>query len=107
MVDAVTVLLDYTNHSINIVLYCISGSRSRTELMKTLCCHRKTKVRDVTMNTMNSTVTEQAPHGALVVQSPQGKVRSWFERALCQVFNSYVCSRTNLYSLLPNCLIMS
>ena len=39
MVYGVTVLLQYLNHSINAVLYCISGSRFRHELMKVLGCY--------------------------------------------------------------------
>ena len=35
MQKAVVVLLSYVNHSINAVFYCASGSRFRTELMKT------------------------------------------------------------------------
>ena len=58
MLDAVIVLSDYLNHSINTALYCISGSRFRGELMKTLLCHKKNKVGDLTTNTMNSTVTK-------------------------------------------------
>ena len=34
MLQAVIVLVRYVNHSINAVLYCASGSRFRTELMK-------------------------------------------------------------------------
>ena len=39
MVYGVTVLLQYLNHSINAVLYCISGSRFRNELMKVFGCY--------------------------------------------------------------------
>ena len=38
MVYGVTVILQYLNHSINGVLYCITGSRFRHELMKLFCC---------------------------------------------------------------------
>ena len=40
MVYGVTVLLQYLNHSINAVLYCISGSRFRNELMKVFRCYK-------------------------------------------------------------------
>ena len=39
MVYGVTVLLQYLNHSINTVLYCISGTRFRHELMKVFGCY--------------------------------------------------------------------
>ena len=39
MVYGVTVILQYLNHSINGVLYCITGSRFRHELMKLFGCH--------------------------------------------------------------------
>ena len=42
ILDAIILIMRYINHSINAVLYCISGSRFRNELMKTfpfrLCC---------------------------------------------------------------------
>ena len=48
---SVMILLRYTNHSINAVLYCISGSRFRNELMKTfpfrLCCKNSQSLRRV------------------------------------------------------------
>ena len=39
MVYGVTVLLQYLNHSINAVLYCIAGSRFRHELLKVFGCY--------------------------------------------------------------------
>ena len=45
IVQAIIVIMRYTNHSINAVLYCISGSRFRNELMKTFpfrLCRRNT-----------------------------------------------------------------
>ena len=39
MVYGITVILQYLNHSINGVLYCITGSRFRHELMKIFCCY--------------------------------------------------------------------
>ena len=39
---SVIVLLFYSNHSINGVLYCIVGTRFRQELVNTLCCRRRT-----------------------------------------------------------------
>ena len=40
---SVIVLLFYSNHSINGVLYCIVGTRFRQELVNALCCRRSTK----------------------------------------------------------------
>ena len=37
-INVVSELLSYSNHAINSVLYCVSGSRFRKELVKTLCC---------------------------------------------------------------------
>ena len=46
---AIIVIFRYINHSINAVLYCISGSRFRNELMKTfpfrLCCKNTQNLR--------------------------------------------------------------
>ena len=42
IVVTVFILTQYLNHSINAVLYCIVGSRFRTEAMKTIKCCRKT-----------------------------------------------------------------
>ena len=42
------IILRYTNHSINAVLYCMSGSRFRNELMKTFpfrLCRKGTNLR--------------------------------------------------------------
>ena len=39
---SLVVLLFYSNHSINGVLYCIVGTRFRQELVKALCCRRST-----------------------------------------------------------------
>ena len=38
MVDAVAVFLQYLNHSINGILYCIAGSKFRSEFVSALCC---------------------------------------------------------------------
>ena len=52
MVYGVTVILQYLNHSTNGVLYCISGSRFRRELMDLLnCCGTR---RNVTRNATNT-----------------------------------------------------
>ena len=62
------VLLRYTNHSINAVLYCISGSRFRNELMKTypfrFCtksgnklCRSSQSVSSLTGNSTRTTMT--------------------------------------------------
>ena len=61
MVDAITVILDYLNHSINAVLYCISGTRFRGELMKTLGCHKKNKVGNFTSSMTNNVTATASP----------------------------------------------
>ena len=40
IVYGITVILQYLNHSINGVLYCITGSKFRHELTMIFCCHR-------------------------------------------------------------------
>ena len=56
IVYCVTIILNYLNHSINGVLYCVSGSRFIQELRSLFgSCGRK---RSATSNTMN-TVTSQ------------------------------------------------
>ena len=48
IVEAIVILMRYTNNSINAVLYCISGSRFRNELMKTFpfrLCRKDTNLR--------------------------------------------------------------
>ena len=41
-VTAIFLILHYLNHAINAILYCLVGSRFRTELMKTIkCCKTK------------------------------------------------------------------
>ena len=55
MVYGVTVLLQYLNHSINTVLYCISGSRFRHELMKVFGCY--TERRRFTSSTATNSVS--------------------------------------------------
>ena len=63
VIYSITVLLVYSNHSINGVLYCIVGSRFRQELVNAFFCRRRTSVpipgqlkkRD-TLSALNSTV---------------------------------------------------
>ena len=44
VVIVVFLILQYLNHAVNAVLYCLVGSRFRTELMKTIkCCGKKDK----------------------------------------------------------------
>ena len=57
MVDAVTVVLDYLNHSINAVLYCASGSRFRAELLKTLGVRKGNDMVSTTGNNYTSTAS--------------------------------------------------
>ena len=54
MVYGPTVLLLFLNHSINAVLYCITGSRFRHELMKVFGCYTLKK-RSITSMATNST----------------------------------------------------
>ena len=63
IVYGVIVLLHYLNHSINGVLYCISGSRFRHELMNLFSCYR-TK-RTVTSSTINTVTTEYVSQASL------------------------------------------
>ena len=53
IVYATVILLQYLNHSINAVLYCISGSRFRNELMKVFGCY-KPKRRSSSMATSST-----------------------------------------------------
>ena len=65
MVYGVTVILQYLNHSINGVLYSISGSRFRKELMKLFgCCKIGTPTRS---NVITNTNTEVSAVSAPVV----------------------------------------
>ena len=41
--EVVMNLLQYLNHTINGVLYCIVGTRFRNELFNTLCCRKTTQ----------------------------------------------------------------
>ena len=61
MVYGVTVLLQYLNHSINAVLYCISGSRFRNELMKVFGCY-KPKRRSTSSMASNSSSMSMVPN---------------------------------------------
>ena len=45
-----TQLLSYSNHAINSVLYCVSGSRFRKELIKTICCCKTNRQRNSRQN---------------------------------------------------------
>ena len=60
IVYATVILLQYLNHSINAVLYCISGSRFRNELMKVFGCYtqkRRSTSSMATSSTSRSMVT--------------------------------------------------
>ena len=54
LLRAVIVPMRYINHSINAVLYCVSGSRFRNELMKTFPFHlcRNKTARSQTVSSM-------------------------------------------------------
>ena len=75
--SAIIFILRYTNHSINAVLYCISGSRFRNELLKTFpfrVCRKKTtnprsgsqSVSSLSGNSTRGTITS----GVSVTASP-------------------------------------
>ena len=58
IVYCVTIILNYLNHSINGVLYCVSGSRFRQELRSLFgSCGRKRSATSHTMNTVTSQVS--------------------------------------------------
>ena len=60
----VTVILQYLNHSINGVLYCITGSRFRQELMDLFkCCSKKRPVISSVTNTNTSHVSSRVTSG--------------------------------------------
>ena len=54
MMYGIVVLLQYLNHSINAVLYCITGSRFRHELMKVFGCYKQ-KMRSTSSMATNPT----------------------------------------------------
>ena len=60
----VAVILQYLNHSINGVLYCITGSRFRQELMDLFkCCSKKRPVISSVTNTNTSRVSSRTTSG--------------------------------------------
>ena len=56
IVYSITVLLEYLNHSINGVLYCMSGSKFRQELKNLFSYYRIKKT--VTSSIINTVTTE-------------------------------------------------
>ena len=64
-------ILQYLNHSINVVLYCVVGSRFRKELFNAMCCCRKT---DLSSSVHNDTVVTSL--SSAENQHPTEKVRS-------------------------------
>ena len=64
MVYGVTVILQYLNHSINGVLYSISGSRFRKELMELFgCCKIGTATRSNVITNTNTEVSAVSASG--------------------------------------------
>ena len=59
LVFGVVILLQYLNHSINAVLYCISGSRFRHELMKVFGCYtlKRRPISLIVTNSISSMAT--------------------------------------------------
>ena len=52
------ILVQYLNHAVNAVLYCVVGSRFRTELMKTItCCRNHSHSTQIDLNRTTSTYT--------------------------------------------------
>ena len=52
------ILVQYLNHAVNAVLYCVVGSRFRTELMKTIkCCRKNSNSTQIDLNRTTSTFT--------------------------------------------------
>ena len=64
-VFAITHALEYLNHSINSVLYCISGSRFRKELISTLSCGNYTG----NSNTNSTSMTNMRSMGSIEQQT--------------------------------------
>ena len=67
MVYGVTVLLQYLNHSINAVLYCISGSRFRHELMKVFGCYKPKRRSNSSMVTNSTSGSDVASTGSPIL----------------------------------------
>ena len=58
------IALQYVNHRINGVLYCISGTRFRTELLKTFTCLRKRGPNSSVQNSSYNNTTTMSELGA-------------------------------------------
>ena len=63
-------ILQYLNHSINVVLYCVVGSRFRKELFNAMCCRKTALSSSVYNNTVVTSLTSAEN------QHPTDKVRS-------------------------------
>ena len=64
--DSVAKILEHLNHSINGILYCITGSRFRHELKYLLSCW-KTK-RTAARNAMNTVTSQAHSHSPQFIQ---------------------------------------
>ena len=58
-VFAITLAIEYVNHGINCVLYCLSGTRFRNELKKTICCYKDDLQRAITTSAANITMVSE------------------------------------------------
>ena len=58
-VFAITGGIEYVNHGINCVLYCISGTRFRNELKKRIGCHKDNLQRAMTTSAGNITMVSE------------------------------------------------
>ena len=62
-------LLQYLNHSINGVLYCIVGTRFRNELFNALCCRRNILKRESGVSFTNSSHNFKSTNETMVMTS--------------------------------------
>ena len=65
--------IEYVNHGINAVLYCISGSRFRNELKKIICCFKENSSRSFSTNMTNSTASSAMVSTSNSAVDPVGK----------------------------------
>ena len=64
----ITIMLQYLNHGVNCVLYCISGSRFRNELLKTFRCFKKSPSRTTSTTATNFTAESEVNFTATPMQ---------------------------------------
>ena len=59
-IEVIGFIMQYVNHCINGVLYCIVGSKFRRELFKILPCCKRNRVRDQSFSENGNGVTATA-----------------------------------------------